>query len=387
MTSLDLLQEPGANGLPLHVEHSAHGLREAAATFAAGTEAAEAALGLQHLLDELVREELLALEGRNALLRDEGQQVLTARYTVGGVLVPVGLALVEEGALVAVQTQGRDLAKLDLAPLLRTHEHLRDGERAPQARQDAAVLGTRRRPCCLGAARQTVPDQCGKEELADLAVGVERAAVLAALARSELGGQRQLGRAPLELGGGELGRVGLDLSSIHRPHPGGQGRVVDAVAVALEKERQEVLPVPVDGNEVDQAHNHRGVALVEHREQLVEELALALAAAAPARVKGKDKEVFDAALVARIPRLGDDVARERADARLVETAHRLVKQREERVAEARGGELGVAVLAAGAGGLPRGGVGVSQSHCWGGHACVRRERATRAFLQVLFRQR
>jgi hypothetical protein len=47
----------------------------------------------------------------------------------------------------------------------------------------------------------------------------------------------------------------------------------------------------------------------------------------------------------------------------------------------------VAVLAAGAGGLPRGGVGVSQSHCWGGHACVRRERATRAFLQVLFRQR
>ena len=269
----------------------------------------------------------------------------------------------------AVQTQGRDLAKLDLAPLLRTHEHLRDGERAPQARQDAAVLGTRRRPCCLGAARQTVPDQCGKEELADLAVGVERAAVLAALARSELGGQRQLGRAPFELGGRELCLVGLDLSSKHRPHPGGQGRVVDAVAVALEKERQEVLPVPVDGNEVDQAHNHRGVALVEHREQLVEELALALAAAAPARVKGKEKEVFDALLIACIPRLGDDVGRERSDARLVEPAHRLVEQGKERVAEARGSELGVAVLAAGARGLPLGGVGVSQTRCSGGHAC------------------
>ena len=69
----------------------------------------------------------------------------------------------------------------------------------------------------------------------------------------------------------------------------------------------------------------------------------------------------------------ETLPRERSDDKLDSKEH---------VAEARGSELGVAVLAAGARGLPLGGVGVSQTRCSGGHACSEGVSVPRVLLRL-----
>jgi hypothetical protein len=78
---------------------------------------------------------------------------------------------------------------------------------------------------------------------------------------------------------------------------------------------------------------------------MIKDLALALTPSAPARLKSEDKKVLEGLGVTFCASLSDDVRHKRADAGLVKTAHSLVEQGKERVAETFRRELCMPVLA------------------------------------------
>ena len=89
--------------------------------------------------------------------------------------------------------------------------------------------------------------------------------------------------------------VCLELTRKQAPHLVVQGRVVNVCALALEQQQQQVFPVAVRGEQL--GHSQHGIAvsaLVEHREELQGQLALAPTPPAPARLEREDKEVLDA---------------------------------------------------------------------------------------------
>jgi hypothetical protein len=126
-----------------------------------------------------------------------------------------------------------------------------------------------------------------------------------------------------------------------------QGRVVNVCALALEQQQQQVFPVAVLGEQLDNSQHGLAVsALVEHREELQGQLALALTPPASARLEREDKEVLDARRAARFSSLGEHVVHKVPEARVVKPSHQLVEESEQRVAQALGRELRVPVLAA-----------------------------------------
>ena len=98
-------------------------------------------------------------------------------------------------------------------------------------------------------------------------------------------------------------------------------------------------------NELHKVHQHRCIALIEHHEQVIKDIALALTPSAPARLKSEDKKVLEELGVAFCASLSDDFRHKRADAGLVKTAHYLVEQGKESVPETLRRELCMLVLA------------------------------------------
>ncbi len=125
-----------------------------------------------------------------------------------------------------------------------------------------------------------------------------------------------------------------------------QGRVFNVCALALEQQQQQVFPVAVRGEQL--GHSQHGLAvsaLVEHREELHGQLALALTPPAPAHLEREYKEVLDARRDARFSSLGEHVVHKVPEPRIVKPSHQLVEESEQRVAQALGRELCVLVLA------------------------------------------
>ena len=138
--------------------------------------------------------------------------------------------------------------------------------------------------------------------------------------------------------------VCLELARKQTKHLAAQGGVVDVGAPALEQQREQVLPVTVARQELGQLYHNLRVALIEHRQELIADLALALATPAPARLEREDKEVLYARGVAACASLRAHFPDKLADARLVEAAHELVKEREHRIAQTVGRELSVPIF-------------------------------------------
>ena len=88
----DHFEQADPHGLPLNVENHADSVEKVPSFW------------IEHLLHQLVREELPALQAAHALLGDHLKQVLTAGQAVQGVPGTV-LALVEEGSLVTIEAQ------------------------------------------------------------------------------------------------------------------------------------------------------------------------------------------------------------------------------------------------------------------------------------------
>ncbi len=112
---------------------------------------------------------------------------------------------------------------------------------------------------------------------------------------------------------GELLLVGLQLACKHVPHLVAQGGTVHVAMLALEEKVGHVLPAAVRWNEQHKVH-HCCIALIEHHEQMIKDLALALPPSAPARLKSEDKKVLEGLGVTFCASLSDDVRHKRADA-------------------------------------------------------------------------
>ena len=74
----------------------------------------------------------------------------------------------------------------------------------------------------------------------------------------------------------ELLLVGLRLACKHVPHLVTQGGIVHVAMIALEEKVEQVSPRSVRWNELHKVHQHRCIALIEHHEQMIKDLALAL---------------------------------------------------------------------------------------------------------------
>jgi hypothetical protein len=72
-----------------------------------------------------------------------------------------------------------------------------------------------------------------------------------------------------------------------------QGGIVHVAMLALEEKVEQVLPAAVRWNELHKVHHHCCIALIEHHEQMIKDLALALPPFAPARLKSEDKKVLE----------------------------------------------------------------------------------------------
>ena len=70
--------------------------------------------------------------------------------------------------------------------------------------------------------------------------------------------------------------VGLQLACKHVPHLVTQGGIVHVAMLALEEKVEQVLPAAVRWNELHKVHHHCCIALIEHHEQMIKDLALAL---------------------------------------------------------------------------------------------------------------
>ena len=55
-----------------------------------------------------------------------------------------------------------------------------------------------------------------------------------------------------------------------------QGGIVQVAMIALEEKVEQVSPRSVRWNELHKVHQHRCIALIEHHEQMIKDLALAL---------------------------------------------------------------------------------------------------------------
>ena len=124
-----------------------------------------------------------------------------------------------------------------------------------------------------------------------------------------------------------------------------QGGIVQVAMIALKEKVEQVSPRSVRWTELHKAPQHRCIALIEHHEQVIQDIALALTPSAPARLKPEDKKVLEELGVAFCARLSDEIRHKRADAGLVKTAHHLVEQSKESVPETLRRELCIPVLA------------------------------------------
>jgi hypothetical protein len=68
-----------------------------------------------------------------------------------------------------------------------------------------------------------------------------------------------------------------------------QRGIVHVAMLALEEKVEVVLPAVVRWNELFKVHHHCCIALIEHHEQVIKDLALALPPSAPARLKSRAK--------------------------------------------------------------------------------------------------
>jgi hypothetical protein len=116
--------------------------------------------------------------------------------------------------------------------------------------------------------------------------------------------------------------------------------------LGLEEKVQQVFPVAVRGYELDKIHNNFSIPLIQHQEEIVENLALPLSPAAPACVKGEDKEVLDELGVALGTSFGDDVRYKCPDAGHFKPAPKLVEESEECVPESLHRQLSMPVFSA-----------------------------------------
>ena len=85
---LDHLKQARSDRLPLHIEHSRDARREIPL--------------FENLRHNLVRKELLALQGSNTFFRNDCEQVLSTGGAIF-VLIFAALAFVEEGSLMAIE--------------------------------------------------------------------------------------------------------------------------------------------------------------------------------------------------------------------------------------------------------------------------------------------
>ena len=74
----------------------------------------------------------------------------------------------------------------------------------------------------------------------------------------------------------ELLLVGLELACKHVPHLVTQVGIVHVAMIALKEKVEQVSPRSVRCNELHKVHQHRCVVLIEHHEQVIKDLALAL---------------------------------------------------------------------------------------------------------------
>mmetsp|Transcript_16798 Transcript_16798/g.34010 ORF Transcript_16798/g.34010 Transcript_16798/m.34010 type:complete len:621 (+) Transcript_16798:56-1918(+) len=239
------------------------------------------------LLRHLVREELLPLDGLGALGQKRLAQVLPRRHAALVVRVAVARrllrrrqlaleCLVEEGLALALQAERSHPRELDLLPSPRRHQHLGRVQRLVERPDQLPVLARGRR--CVRAT-----EELGGELARELAL---RALVeVAALTRSVLPRERQVGRALCCGRRLELSSIRLELVGKHRQAALGDGL---GHAGHLGKE-EEVLPVAKVRNERQRRQHSLNRQLGEH---LVEQELLSLAhAASRTRVEREDDEV------------------------------------------------------------------------------------------------
>ena len=121
-----------------------------------------------------------------------------------------------------------------------------------------------------------------------------------------------------------------------------QGGIVHVAMLALEEKVEQVLPATVrwNWNELHKVHHHCCIALIEHHEQMIKDLALVLTPSAPASLKSEDKKVLEGLGVTFCASL----RHKRADAGLAKTTHSLFEQGKKRVTETLRRELCMPVL-------------------------------------------
>ena len=88
--------------------------------------------------------------------------------------------------------------------------------------------------------------------------------------------ERELWTALLARYCSELLLVGLQLACKHVPHLVTQEGIVHVAMIALKEKIEQVSPRSVRWNELHKVHQHRCIALMEHHEQMIKDLALAL---------------------------------------------------------------------------------------------------------------
>mmetsp|Transcript_13656 Transcript_13656/g.31461 ORF Transcript_13656/g.31461 Transcript_13656/m.31461 type:complete len:588 (-) Transcript_13656:2-1765(-) len=343
---LEVSRSPLELGLPLldHLLHSLSDLPPHALVHLA-LALRQVFAGGPHLLHEVVRKELLAVELVGAGGFQERFPACQPRSILRARLRGISRALVEKRLHVSLHGQGWHSAEVDTVPRVGAHLGLAHLQRSSQLGKDLAVLSFHIPSCFLWllARAQDLPVHLPADAAHRMQLSVEGMAfsgcVLGAEGEPRLSllllGKQQLLVVLLQLGCKQGPNSISKLVKAHFPHVG--------CSAPLEQ-KQEILPIPKLGHQLQKLQNNVWKLLIQHPRHHKEKCPLPLSSSAPTSLEGQDEERLDRFTVLISPRLGDHLLHQRADLLLSHAPHQTHQQPQQRLPEGLARDLPMLVI-------------------------------------------